>query len=454
MRDRDRVLYSTAFRRLAGKTQIYTIGLDDHRKNRLTHSLEVSQISRTIACSLGLDNDLTEAIALGHDLGHTPFGHIGEEMLHNIIIPKSDFVKESPFYQRDIHQISEDLKNLHHYYVDVSNFDRMFGFKHNIQSVRVACIIEDSYRDNEKNNIGLNLTNYTLWGMMNHSRIKYNPEDPYPNYQKQFDRFIVVKDTDTEAWSLEAYIVRLSDDIAQWHHDLEDAIRGDAIPLKVICETIEEALSKRLSSFEHNLIKEIKDNQNEDRRCIADLSHIVVNTLVKDVYETSARNMEIVGECLKKKFENRSDEEISKKFYSNYEKLELPLPKDQIISLSELVDREKFEKVIKKQVHHSFDVERMNSKGKYIIRKLFEAYFSNPQQLPDGYVFHYMVDIGEYDNIDEAKSKGAGYIRTQFNERIKDFDFVEKSILMRRICDHIACMTDNYAIEEYHKLYG
>lgn len=82
MRDRDRVMYCTAFKRLAGKTQIYTIGSDDHKKNRLTHSMEVAQIARTIALALDLDEALTEAIALGHDFGHTPFGHAGEQMLH------------------------------------------------------------------------------------------------------------------------------------------------------------------------------------------------------------------------------------------------------------------------------------------------------------------------------------------------------------------------------------
>ena len=75
MRDRDRIMYCNAFRRLDGKTQIYLIGSDDHRRNRLTHTLEVAQIARTISQALGLDEDLTEAIALGHDLGHTPFGH-------------------------------------------------------------------------------------------------------------------------------------------------------------------------------------------------------------------------------------------------------------------------------------------------------------------------------------------------------------------------------------------
>ena len=85
MRDRDRILYSKAFRRLSGKTQVYITGSDDHLRTRLTHTLEVSQIARTIAQTLKLDTDLTEAISLGHDIGHTPFGHAGERMLHQLM---------------------------------------------------------------------------------------------------------------------------------------------------------------------------------------------------------------------------------------------------------------------------------------------------------------------------------------------------------------------------------
>lgn len=97
MRDRDRVLYSTAFWRLAGKAQIYTVGSDDHKRNKLTHSLEVSQIARTIAISLGFNEYLTGAIALAQDFGHAPFGHAGEQMLNEIMLPDTKYVKESPF---------------------------------------------------------------------------------------------------------------------------------------------------------------------------------------------------------------------------------------------------------------------------------------------------------------------------------------------------------------------
>lgn len=102
MRDRDRIMYATAFRRLSGKTQIYTVGSDDHKKNRLTHTLEVSQIARTIASALGFDTNLTEAIALAHDFGHTPFGHAGEQILHEIMIPGSRYVRGLALLQKDL----------------------------------------------------------------------------------------------------------------------------------------------------------------------------------------------------------------------------------------------------------------------------------------------------------------------------------------------------------------
>ena len=114
MRDRDRVLYSKSFRRLSGKTQIYLSGSDDHQRNRLTHTLEVAQISATISNALGLDNDLTEAIALGHDIGHTPFGHAGEQELHLLLTPENV-----------IKMLDDDAAEI---------YDKeAFGFKHNLQ---------------------------------------------------------------------------------------------------------------------------------------------------------------------------------------------------------------------------------------------------------------------------------------------------------------------------------
>lgn len=158
MRDRDRILYSKSFRRLSGKTQVYTLGSDDHRRTRLTHTLEVSQIARTISSGLGLNCDLTEAIALGHDIGHTPFGHAGERILHEIMSPKRT-VEAQHSEKTVIAMLKDD---------EAYKFEEYFGFKHNCQSVRNAIRHECNYGEN-----GLDLTNYTLWGMYFHSSKQY-----------------------------------------------------------------------------------------------------------------------------------------------------------------------------------------------------------------------------------------------------------------------------------------
>lgn len=454
MRDRDRIMYCTAFRRLAGKTQIYTIGSDDHKKNRLTHSLEVAQISRTIAHALGLNEDLAEAIALGHDFGHTPFGHAGERMLHQIMVPNSNFIKNSPLYHTSFTEISDTLERESDGRKLDYHLENLFGFKHNIQSVRVAEVIEDNYRNDDGKNIGLNLTNYTLWGIMNHSQLTYRDDDSLLNFHEAFKTAVSLRGFETEAWSFEAYIVRISDDIAQWHHDLEDAIRGDAISTDAICSIIIEALKSELNEKEIACLESNKSIKRVDKKCIAELSHIVVNSLVSNIVDFSRKNLETIRTEIQEKFEGRSNEDYARMLYTKYETLGLSIERDHVIALSNAIKTDEFKNAIRGSVHHSRDVERMNEKGCYIIRKIFEAYYSHPQQLPDGPILHFMVSIGEYDNVDSAKSDGVGKVRTRLETILKNQKTLDKIILMRRICDHIASMTDRYAIEEYNNLYG
>lgn len=145
MRDRDKISFSQAFRRLSGKTQIFFANYHDHARTRLTHTLEVAQLARTVAKSVNLDVDLAESIALGHDLGHTPFGHVGEQTL-NYIMNQCDI-----FYKDQIgNEFDQECK----------------GFKHNLQSVRVIDDLERSFKEIP----GLNLTNFTLFGIREHTK--------------------------------------------------------------------------------------------------------------------------------------------------------------------------------------------------------------------------------------------------------------------------------------------
>ncbi|MGQ9581871.1 MAG: deoxyguanosinetriphosphate triphosphohydrolase, partial [Armatimonadota bacterium] len=184
-RDRDRIIYSNAFRRLKHKTQVFIMPLGDHYVTRLTHTLEVAQIARTIARALNLNEDLTEAIALGHDLGHTPFGHIGEQVL-NELCP--------------------------------------FGFKHNEQSLRVVDLLE---RDGQ----GLNLTWEVRDGILNHS--KGNIE--------------ILGEGWTEVDTLEGQVVKIADVVAYVNHDITDAIRAGVITESDLPPSVTKVLGETLS---------------------------------------------------------------------------------------------------------------------------------------------------------------------------------------------------------------
>jgi dGTPase len=166
-RDRDRIIHSKAFRRLKHKTQVFIAPLGDHYVTRLTHTLEVSQIARTISRALNLNEDLTEAIALGHDLGHTPFGHVGEQVLNEL---------------------------------------HPGGFKHNEQSLRVVDLLE-------KDGHGLNLTWEVRDGILNHSKSGVE----------------ILGEGWTDVGTIEGQVVKMADIVAYVNHDTADAIRAGVI---------------------------------------------------------------------------------------------------------------------------------------------------------------------------------------------------------------------------------
>ena len=196
-RDRDRIIHSKAFRRLKHKTQVFIAPLGDHYVTRLTHTLEVAQIARTIARALNLNEDLAEAIALGHDLGHTPFGHVGEEVLNEL-------------YQH--------------------------GFSHNEQSLRVVEHLEN-------NGQGLNLTWEVRDGILNHSK----------------DRASIQGKGTGEANTLEGEVVKIADSVAYINHDIDDAVRAEMIaegdlPLSAIVK-LGNTRSLRISTMANDIIE-------------------------------------------------------------------------------------------------------------------------------------------------------------------------------------------------------
>lgn len=197
--DRDRIIHSKSFRRLKHKTQVFLVPTGDHYRTRLTHTLEVSQIARTISKALHLNEDLTEAISLGHDLGHTPFGHAGEDTL-NEIVPG--------------------------------------GFNHADQSLRVIDLLE---RDGK----GLNLTFEVRDGVLKHTKGKGE---------------ILCKDPAGMASTLEGQVVRIADIIAYINHDIDDAIRGGVISQSDIpsqcLQRLGDTHSMRIDTMVNDIIRE------------------------------------------------------------------------------------------------------------------------------------------------------------------------------------------------------
>ena len=248
-RDRDRIVHSTAFRRLKHKTQVFVNTTDDHYRTRITHSLEVSQIARTLAKFFNLNEDLCESLSLAHDLGHTPFGHAGEEMLNDCMIKHG-------------------------------------GFDHNIQTLRIVTQLEKKYYDFD----GLNLSIETLDGLIKHNGPIINTYKIDKILGKNFFR---EKINFKQSPSLEAQIASISDDIAYNSHDIEDGLNAKLFyidDLKGI-EVISEIIKKNKKNY-NKFDKELFTRQ---------LIRNLINEMVKDLIQNTSTNIK------KKKIRNIRD---------------------------------------------------------------------------------------------------------------------------------------------------
>jgi dGTPase len=248
-RDRDRVIHSTAFRRLKHKTQVFVYHEGDHFRTRLTHSLEVSQIARALARSLGLDEDLAEALALSHDLGHTPFGHVGEEALDACM-------------------------------------GAFGGFDHNAQALRVVTRLERRYAAFD----GLNLTWEALEGLVKHNGPLLGADgQPTERYRSRgIPAAILEYDAVHDLWlgthaSAEAQCAALADDIAYNAHDLDDGLRAGLFSLA----------DARAVPFLAGIVDEIGTlhPELEPSRVVHEMMRRVITRFVEDATAESARRL-------------------------------------------------------------------------------------------------------------------------------------------------------------------
>jgi dGTPase len=227
-RDRDRIIHSAAFRRLEYKTQVFVNHEGDLFRTRLTHSIEVAQIGRTIARALGLNEDLTEAISLAHDLGHTPFGHSGQEALN------------------------ECMKDYG-------------GFEHNLQSLRVVDLLEERYAEFP----GLNLTFETREGILKHCSLKNAGE-----LGELGKRFL-----EKTQPNLEAQLVNIADEIAYNNHDVDDGIRSGLI-------TVSQLEQVELFASQYHVVRD-RYPDIPPRRAVYETVRRMINYVATDLIESS-----------------------------------------------------------------------------------------------------------------------------------------------------------------------
>jgi len=341
-RDRDRIIHSTAFRRLEYKTQVFVNHEGDLFRTRLTHSIEVAQIARSIARNLRLNEDLVEAISLAHDLGHTPFGHAGQEALNECMKGHG-------------------------------------GFEHNLQSLRVVDTLEERYGAFD----GLNLTFETREGILKHCSLQ--------NAKKLGDvgqRFI-----EKQQPTLEAQLANLADEIAYNNHDIDDGLRSGLLSASQLDDIDFYA--------RHRHEVETAFPGIGGRRAINETVRRMINALIVDLINASEAHICEVNPA--------SVDEVR--------------AAPALITFSEKMQQEamQLKRFLRENLYQHYQVNRMTSKARRIVRELFAAFMHEPALLPPDYQI-----ASPQENTQQQA---------------------------RKVADYIAGMTDRYAMREHRRLF-
>lgn len=346
-RDYERIVHSKAFRRMVDKAQVFSASKGDYYRTRMTHTQAVSQIARGIAEGLGLNMYLTEAIALGHDIGHTPFGHQGERTLDSILQGKFNIIK-------NVESFTGDLS--------------FGGFKHNYQSIRVATLLEEEYTEI----CGMDLSYQTLEGMLKHTKLKRD------NYS--LDQFISSDDasdklhfTQDFCSTLEGQVVAIADEIAQRGHDLDDAFSSGAMEFDDFKNYLAVKKMKKLLDIVEEVNKDLTSMGEKNRRFV-DKKELRNSRTVSAIVSYFIND---VINCLKGKM---SEYDLSE-FKGNHNRV-----KEELICFSEETStlNKYLETIISSKVINSPEVSLFDNNAETIISGLFKAYYNNPRLLHKG----------------------------------------------------------------------
>lgn len=363
-RDRDRIIHSRAFRRLKHKTQVFMPDEGDHYRTRLSHTLEVSQLGRSIARTLGLNEDLTEVIALAHDVGHSPFGHSGEEALHRIMSGEDSLDGELP----------DDLE--------------WEGFKHNHQSLQLVDVLESKY-----SHPGLNLTHAVREGILRHTNIKARFGKKDVRYGS-LDYSALHLDVPL---FLEGQIVRLVDEIAQHTHDLEDGLRAKVTGLEDVREKVPVCAQ---------IIGRLREEENtgEAYQVRNMLIHDTINYLIRDLCTQSYAN-------IRKWYSSLNGSKITRDKISDNLIEFSAAGLDRFSELAEFV----ILNVIKCQ-----NVDRLDARAAVIVPQLFRAFVRNPRLLPD----YLLTNISRSENVAPIRALSAVELEEFSNKQRRNIRYL------------------------------
>jgi dGTPase len=321
-RDRDRIIHSTAFRRLAHKTQVFVDHESDHFRTRLTHTIEVAQIARALARALRLDDDLAEAIALGHDLGHAPFGHTGEDALNACMAEHG-------------------------------------GFDHNSHALRIVTELERHYASFD----GLNLTQPTIAGLVKHNGPLLDASGaPTERYRARGVPAAVLAHDERQRLdlslhaSLEAQAAAIADDIAYDAHDIDDGLRAGLFSLAELRAAV---------PFAGGLMREVDDLYPglEEPRAIHELTRRIITRFIEDALRESGRRIAESGVD--------SPEAVAR----------AGLALVGHSAAIEAADRDIKAFLFARMYRHP-NVRKVRDEADAIVRRLFEVYFSDPSAMP------------------------------------------------------------------------
>ncbi len=354
--DRDRIIHSSAFRRLQAKTQVYGAGLMDFYRTRLTHSIEVAQISKAIGLKLGIDTDLLEAIALAHDIGHPPFGHTGEKVLNELL-------------------------------------DSYGGFEANAHNIIVLMFLETKIGDK-----GLNLTRATLDGLLKYKNKRSENRSKFLYDDEFFLGFVNWIDSSWEnkRRSVECQIVKWADDVAYSVHDLEDGIKGGLLKASYLSDNllsiVYEKVSNKVSIFSQGEVDKIFYSIKESIKDIENASSGIekkrkIRKLTSDLIHTFVVNVSL----------SKLDEKESRYSYS------LVVP-DEVL-LKNLVLRA----IENELIYENKNILKTRKKCEMIVRKLFEVFSDKSSKKLYPIEYQEYWDMFDCSNIDANRYRLASW---------------------------------------------